>query len=412
MIDVEDLTVSLGETTVLEGIDCHVEPGEFVGLVGPNGAGKTTLLRTINGSLTPDSGTVTLDGRALASLSARETSRRVATVHQDTSVQFAFDVETIVAMGRTPHRSRFGGDPEGGESVQDALERTDVDHLRDRRISEVSGGERQRVFLARALAQDAPALLLDEPTASLDVNHAARTLSLVRHLVDDGKAALGAIHDLDAAARYCDRLLLLDEGQVVASGPPTSVLTEDSIEAAFDVRSIVTTNPATGSPSVTALPTPADEGKRVHVLGGGPLAATAIGDLWASGHVVSAGPVPAGDVAAVVADSLGIEILTVPPFEPIGDRARTRARNFVEAAAVTVLAAPQLRSRSPLLALANRSEAIVLVDDESLVEREFDDIDSKRRYRRLRERSTIVGKSDVCEGVVATKRTEPSVKPQ
>ena len=395
MIDVENLSVSLAGTRVLEAVNLRVDPGEFVGLVGPNGAGKTTLLRAINGSQPTDSGTITLDGASIDGLGARETSRRVATVHQDTSVQFAFDVETVVAMGRTPHRSRLGGDPDGPAHVDRALRRTEIEHLRERRISDVSGGERQRVFIARALVQDAPALLLDEPTASLDVNHAARTLSLVRRLVDEGKAALGAIHDLEAAARYCDRLVMLNEGQVVARGPPADVLTDASIEAAFDVRSVVTTNPATGTPTVTALPATTGDGHRVHVLGGGPVGARLVGDLWARGHAVSVGPLPAGDAAVAVADSLGVETVTVPGLAPIDEASRARTRELIGEAVVTVLADPVLSPGTPALSLAEDASALLLVEERPLAERNYAGDDGKRQYEKCRQRASVVSVTGV-----------------
>jgi iron complex transport system ATP-binding protein len=249
---VAGVTVDRGGQRVLDGVALTARPGELVGLVGPNGAGKTTLLRTINGTLTPAAGTVRVDGDAVTDLSARERSRRVATVPQDTSVGFAFDVRTVVEMGRHPHRPRFGTDPDPG-AVDRALARVDAADLADRSVDAISGGERSRVLLARALAQDADVLVLDEPTASLDINHQVRTLSLVRSVVDDDRAAVAAIHDLDLAARYCDRLVVLADGVVRASGPPETVLDGDTLRSAFGVEAAVAENPVTGSPTVTAL---------------------------------------------------------------------------------------------------------------------------------------------------------------
>ena len=255
LIEVDDLSLSYGDLSVLSEVSLSVESGEFVGLVGPNGAGKTTLLRAINGVFEPDGGTVHLDGTPVADLGPRGVSRRVATVPQDTSVSFAFTVEDVVRMGRTPYRGRtdLTADEVDREAVDRALERTEMTALRDRPITAVSGGERQRAFVARALAQDTPALVLDEPTASLDINHQIRTLELVREAVDDGKAALAAIHDLNLAARVCDRLVLLSGGAVRATGTPREVLSDDALAASFGVRTAVNDDPAVGSPMVTAL---------------------------------------------------------------------------------------------------------------------------------------------------------------
>jgi iron complex transport system ATP-binding protein len=252
MIDVDDISVSLDGTPILDSVSCEVPSQSFVALVGPNGAGKTTLLRTVNGVLTPDSGTVSVDGQNVQSLSSREVARLVATVPQKTNISFDFSVRDIVAMGRTPHRSRFHH-TDDSDTIDQALEQAQIAHLADRSVGSVSGGERQRVLLARALSQDAPALVLDEPTASLDIHHQVRTLELVRNLVDQGKTALAAIHDLDLAARFCDAIVVLSDGHVLTDGPPTSVLTESVIEQAFGGRPRIYENPITESPSVTTL---------------------------------------------------------------------------------------------------------------------------------------------------------------
>lgn len=251
-IDVNDVSVSLGGTPILDGVSFAVPTQSFVALVGPNGAGKTTLLRTINGVLAPDSGSVVIDGNDIRSLSRRATARLVATVPQDTTISFEFSVRDVVAMGRTPHRSRLQR-ADDSDTVERALQRVRIDHLADRSVGSVSGGERQRVLLARALVQDAPAMVFDEPTASLDINHQVRMLELVRDLVNEGATALAAIHDLDLAARFCDSIVVLSDGHVLADGAPESVLTESVIAQAFGGRPHIHQNPATRSLSVTTL---------------------------------------------------------------------------------------------------------------------------------------------------------------
>lgn len=249
-----DLVVTRGGRRVLDGVSLSARAGEVVGLVGPNGAGKTTLLRACNGSLTPDSGTVRVGGDDAADLSARATARRVATVPQEPSLGFDFPVREAVAMGRTAHVPRLGRrDAEDRAAVERAMERTAVTGLADRSVTAVSGGERARVSLARALAQDASVLLLDEPTANLDVGHQVRTLSLVRDLADDGRALVAAVHDLDLAARFCDRLVLLADGRARATGDPEAVLTPTAIGDAFGVQARVSRDPAVGSLRVTVL---------------------------------------------------------------------------------------------------------------------------------------------------------------
>lgn len=259
MIDVEDVSVSLGGAEILDGVSLSAGVGDLVGLVGPNGAGKTTLLRTASGVLAPDTGSVLIDGDDVHALSSTAASRRVAVVPQNSAVSFDFDVETVVEMGRHPYRGRLGGvDPDDTGRVAAAMERVDVAEFADRSIEAVSGGERRRVLLARALAQDTPCLLLDEPTASLDVTRAVETLSMVRDLVDEGRAAVAAIHDLDLAARFCDRIVVLADGTVGASGSPAETLDAETVASAFDGRAEVAENPLTGTPTVTAF---ADDGE-------------------------------------------------------------------------------------------------------------------------------------------------------
>jgi iron complex transport system ATP-binding protein len=334
VIAVEDLRVALGGTDVLAGVSLSVERGEFVGLVGPNGAGKTTLLRAINGALDPDAGSVTVDGAPVAERSADALGRRVATVPQRSAVGFGFTVEGVVEMGRAPHRSRLDW-TDGGEAVEAAMERTAVARLRDRRVDDLSGGERQRVLLARALAQEAPVLLLDEPTANLDINHQVRVLGLVADLVAEGRTALAAIHDLDLAARYCDRLCLLHDGRIRAAGPPEEVLDAAGLAEAFEAETAVAEHPVTGAPTVTAFEERPEGGPLVHVVGGGAPGARAVGALRRAGCRVTLGPIPEGDAAARAATALDCAAVTTEPFAS-PDGVRERARSLARAADVLV----------------------------------------------------------------------------
>lgn len=315
LLDVSDLSVSLGGEPILEEVSLRADPGSLVGLIGPNGAGKTTLLRAINGTIDHDSGEIRVGDRTASDCSARELGRLVATVPQSTVLSFSFSVRETVAMGRHPHISRLGSiTPRDREAVEAAMTATEVKQFADRPITDVSGGERQRVILARAIAQTTPLLLLDEPTSNLDINHAIRTLELVRDVVDGGRGAIAAIHDLDLAARYCDELVLLSGGRVVDRGPPVSVLDSEAIEAAFDTRAIAGTDPVTASPRVTALIERPERPQRVHVLGTGDLARRTIVELADAGYTGSAGPLPSSDVAAETAEHRGFDVLGVAPL--------------------------------------------------------------------------------------------------
>lgn len=415
-IDIENVDVRLGGVQILDSVSAHVDDGRFVGLVGPNGAGKSTLLRTINAILKPAAGTVLLDDEDVHDLSAKAASRRVATVPQDTTLSFEFDVRDVVAMGRTPYQSRFGG----REAVDDAhvdraLERTETDVFADRSIDEVSGGERQRVILARALAQDAPILLLDEPTASLDINHQVQTLELVRELVDEeGKTVIAAIHDLNLAAHYCDDLVLVADGRVLATGTPDDVLTESNLETAFGTRAVVSRHPITGAVYVTALPTAPDDtrNKHVHVVGGGGTVSRLLYLLSAAGFDVSVGVLNEGDSDLETARTLGLETVTETPFAPISERAQQEAAVFVADADVTVLADVEVGVGNVAnLELAADAESLVVVEDRPFEERNYAGSDAAVRYEALCDRAEVVESDELLAGVnraLETSKPAPS----
>jgi iron complex transport system ATP-binding protein len=208
--------------------------------VGANGCGKSTLLHAVLGTHVPQAGEVRLGGVPLATLSARERARLLTIVLQDTFTGFPMRVWDLVALGRTPHLPRFGGlGPDDARAVQQALAATDSERFAERPVGELSGGERQRVHLARAMAQRPRLLLLDEPTASLDVAHQLEALALVREFASGPRGALVALHDLSLAARFCDRVLVLHEAELCADGPPQEVLNASLVGRVFGVRAQV-----------------------------------------------------------------------------------------------------------------------------------------------------------------------------
>ncbi|HEX8387170.1 MAG TPA: ABC transporter ATP-binding protein [Rubricoccaceae bacterium] len=234
--DARDLGVRLGARDALVGVTVAVAAGEAVALVGPNGAGKTTLLRALAGLL-PHSGTLDLHGRPVRAWDARARAREVALVRQQTALAVDFTVAEVVALGRAPHvgwTDRLG--PADRAAVDAALAATDLTAFAGRSVRRLSGGEQQRVLLAQALAQDTPALLLDEPTAHLDVRHQLDLLARVRALADAGRTVVAALHDLDRAAAFAGRLLVLDAGRLVADGPPGTVLTPALLADVFGVH--------------------------------------------------------------------------------------------------------------------------------------------------------------------------------
>jgi len=262
-IDARGLRFSYGAAPVVDDISLSLEPGEMLGVIGPNGSGKSTLLRLLSGVLSPAAGDVRVHGQALAHLSRRDLGRTIAVVPQDTLIEFPFSVTEVVLMGRSPHLGRFAfeGDRDV-EVARAAMRRTGVLDLAERSIHELSGGERQRVVLARALAQEAPIMLLDEPGAFLDIRHEVELYDLLHDLQGEGKSILTVLHDLNLAALYCDRVALLKAGRLVRLGPPAEVITYAALTEVYETEVYVDTNDITGAINVLPLSRAYREGLR------------------------------------------------------------------------------------------------------------------------------------------------------
>ncbi len=234
MIEVEDLYVALGGRDVLNGVSFDVPAGRFVAVVGPNGSGKTTLIRTLFRAVAARSGRVRIDGRDLLAYERRALAQTVAVMRQETELEFDFTARELVMMGRSPYKRLLDSDgPEDVKIAEAAMDETETLALADRLFRTLSGGEKQRVLLARALAQRPRVLLLDEPTNHLDVRHRLQILALVRSL---GVTVLAALHDLSLADRFADGVVMLDRGRVHAAGAPAETITEANVRAVFGVR--------------------------------------------------------------------------------------------------------------------------------------------------------------------------------
>ncbi|MFE3021972.1 ABC transporter ATP-binding protein [Streptomyces sp. NPDC059256] len=251
LLDLQEVSVVMGDRALVDGVSLCVAPGEMVGLAGPNGAGKSTLLRTVYRTLRPTSGRVLLDGDDVWALPGKRLARRLAAVLQESAGDFELSVYDVVAMGRTPHKRAFAGDDADDRAiVTDALERLDVAPLAPVPFDRLSGGEKQRVLIARALAQHTGTMVLDEPTNHLDLRHQLDVLRLLREL---GVTALVALHDLNLAAAFCDRVCVMEAGRVVALGAPAEVLTTGLLADVYRVDAEVTAHPRTGTPHITLL---------------------------------------------------------------------------------------------------------------------------------------------------------------
>ncbi len=235
MLDARDVTVQLAGRQILERVSCRAQAGRITAIIGPNGAGKSTLLRAMAGLLPLESGSVAFEGRALGLLERTELARSIAYLPQERTVHWPLTVERVVALGRLPHRTGMLPAPRDRAAIDAAMQAMDVSDLAPRPVSQLSGGERARVLVARALAQESRVLIADEPTAGLDPAHALGLFDTFRQLAAEGRAVIVALHDLTLAARFCHHVVLLVAGRVAASGPAADVLQPGTLSAAFNV---------------------------------------------------------------------------------------------------------------------------------------------------------------------------------
>lgn len=365
-------------------------PGVLAGVIGPNGSGKSSLVRALSRTLKPANGAVLLDGHDLyAGHSARMSAQAIAVVPQETFVSLDFSVRELVRMGRAPHLPvrPFASESAADEQiVSKALRDARVEELADRPVTTLSGGERQRVLLARALAQQPEVLLLDEPTASLDLRHQAETLTLARHLAHSGgKAVLAVLHDVNLAAAYCDTLMLLDHGRLAALGTPAEVLTAENVQSVYGARVWVRPHPASSRPLLLPLPEPphalagSPDGvgrPRVHVICGGGTGAGLLVALHDLGFPLSAACLHAGDTDADAAERLGVSFAREPAFSLLSYAGLEQAALLARSADIVLLTPfpvgrVNLANLEAALSLRRAGKPVLCVSPEEFAARDF-----------------------------------------
>jgi iron complex transport system ATP-binding protein len=316
-----------GRRKIFSGLNLSLEQGEILGLIGPNSSGKTTLLKLADGLLQPQRGKVLLAGENLNRLPRSRVAQYIAVVPQAMEVPFSFRGAEIVLMGRAPYLGRFGWEKQKDlEVAREAMVLTDVDDLGDRPFWELSQGEKQRVLIARALAQEPKVILLDEPTSHLDINHQVEIHELIRRLNSERNlAVLHVSHDLNLAAEYCHRMILLHRGSIFSMGTPSSVITEENIRRVYQAKVLVEKNPLSGAPRVTPLGRSKWENTRprkaVHLICGEGSGVDSARRLLLRGYRISMGVLNVGDTDQQVGKTLGIPMALEEPFAPISGRA-------------------------------------------------------------------------------------------
>ncbi len=330
MVDlkVEGVDCFYDSAKILENVCFSVKTGTFLGILGPNGSGKTTLLKSISRVLKPRKGAILIDNTNIYRMKTKEVAKQLAVVPQESAITFSFTALDIILMGRTPHLSRMQT-----ESVEDmaiakkAMEYTGTWHLAKRLVTELSGGEKQRVIIARALTQQPKILLLDEPTTHLDISNQLEIMDLLKQLCVDKKLLIvGVFHDFNLAARYCDSIILLKNGKIVAAGKAAETLTSENIKKVFGIDTIVNRHPVTDLPYVIPISKPKDQQHRnlsVHLICGAGTGSTLMKILTDAGYNVTAGVLNLLDTDHETARLLGVAVASEAPLSPITDAAHT-----------------------------------------------------------------------------------------
>lgn len=401
-LTVNELVFSYPSRRVLQGFSFKVARGDLVGIIGPNGSGKSTLLKTASRVLFPTSGQVLLLEQDLLKMSQREVAREMAVVEQEDRMDFPFQVWEVVLMGRHPHLPRFGREGrEDREKAFSAMEMTNTLHLADRPITEISGGERQRVIIARALAQDPGLLLLDEPTSHLDIAHQTEILDLIARLRQSRRlTVVMALHDLNLASQYCDYLVLLKDGKIHSLGSPEKVITVENIEKVYGSRVVVTPHPRHRRPQVILLSRndPADGRSAarptIHLVGGGGSASTLMETLVSRGYRLTLGVVNVHDSDWEMARLLGVPTVEAPPFSLVEEsQQQSNLQAMRRAQAVVLTDVPFGRGNLPNLLTveqAAREGQTVLVINGDLEGRDFTGGEAAECFNRLLSRAVVL----------------------
>ena len=378
LLSVHGLTVSYAAHTVLSDVSFEVARGDLVVVLGPNGAGKTTLLRTIAKVVSPKVGTVLLDGHDIAKLPVRQLMKTLSVVPQSEGSVFSFTVQDIVAMGRTPHLSPLAPlSQKDWRIIREAMEATDVWELKDRLFTELSGGEQRRVLIAKALAQEPQLLLLDEPTANLDLHYQLEVVELIQRLNRErGITVLAVLHDLNLAAMMGRRFILMHRGRIYAVGNADEVLTPQNIQQVYGVPVVVTRHPLNGKPIILLAERriPSLRGVKVHVVCGGGTGGEVMAMLTAAGCQVTAGALNRGDSDFEAAQLLGVSVVEEQPFMPISREAFERTKEMIANAEVVVLTDVPFGWGNivNLKAILEAAKGLVVVfNPETIAERDF-----------------------------------------
>ncbi|WP_028829526.1 ABC transporter ATP-binding protein [Proteocatella sphenisci] len=341
IVKIDGLSVSFGKHEVLTDINIEIKKGEFVTILGPNGSGKTTLLKSISNMIETRKNTVWVDGQDVFLMKAKERARLMSVVPQNTDVVYEFTCQDVVMMGRYPHVSRFKGETEKDKDiVLKAMQTTNVEYLKDRFFTEISGGERQRVVLAQAIAQDPELILLDEPISNLDPQYQVEILDTVKKLsIEKGLTVIAILHDLNFASMYSDKVILMKEGKIFTSGMAQDVLTAENIKRVFDADVLVSKSPVINRPHIYSKSKGFFEKpkEKIHIVCGGGSGSDLIHELHHLGYRLSVCVLNKGDVDWQLAKDYGLDMVEESPFRPISEESYQKNLSNIKKADAVII---------------------------------------------------------------------------
>jgi len=410
VLSVKNLDFSYNQNKVLDNISFSVEEGSFISILGPNGSGKSTLVNLISKVLRGYEGKIEVGGRDIKELNPKDIAKMVAVVPQYTNPGFSFTVAEMVMMGRHPYISRFGMEgKEDFDAVSGAMEKTKILPFANRKFTELSGGEKQRVIMTQALAQDSSILLLDEPTSHLDINFQIEFMNLFLSLnKKENKTIIGIFHDVNLAIQNSKKIMLLKEGRIFNFGSGEDIINRESIKSVFGSDVFIGRNPVTKKLYVSPVFNPGDDQGissqkankylRVHIIGGGGAASPVMNLLHSSGYTVSCGVINTLDTDIDTAQMLGIPYVAEAPFSPISFISQNKNIEFIKSSDVVILPAVEFGSGnfSNLVSVKeaiSSGEKVIVIDEKNIRERDHTGGKAEKLYRRIIEDGAIVVKS-------------------
>lgn len=410
IISVKNLSFSYSKREVLHDLSFNIEGGDFISILGPNGSGKSTLVNLISKVLKDYRGVIEIEGKDIKKLSSYDVAKIVAVVPQYINPGFDFTVFEMIMMGRFPYISRFGTEKkEDFNVVRDIMKRTETSSFAGRRYSELSGGEKQRVIIAQALAQSSSILLLDEPTSHLDINFQIEFMNLFLTLnKQENKTVVGIFHDINLAIQNSRKIMLLNEGRIYNFGSTEEIINRENISRVFGSDIFIGKNPVTKKLYVSPVFSPAASREikgreikkklRVHVIGGGGAASPVMNLLCSAGCKVSCGVVNTLDTDHSTAQILGIPYVSEAPFSPISKGSRSKNLEFIRSSDVVILPGVEFGNGnfSNLISVEEAlklSKKAIIIDEKSISKRDHTGGKAEKLYRSLLKKGAVVIKS-------------------